>query len=116
MSIGNADEKIANVGKKKSKRSPKKQAGQSTGRWTREEHQAFLEGLKECGREWKKVAQRIPTRTSAQIRSHAQKYFAKIQREQEHMGLPENAITSVPMESLAQITPRLLYTSPSPRD
>lgn len=107
MSIGNADEKIANVGKKKSKRSPKKQAGQSTGRWTREEHQAFLEGLKECGREWKKVAQRIPTRTSAQIRSHAQKYFAKIQREQEHMGLPENAITSVPMESLAQITPSI---------
>ena len=69
--------------KKKRKRTSQKLPGTSTGRWTREEHQAFLEGLKECGREWKKVAQRIPTRTSAQIRSHAQKYFAKLQREQE---------------------------------
>lgn len=60
-----------------------KSKGQSSGRWTQEEHQAFLEGLTECGREWKKVALRIPTRTSAQIRSHAQKYFAKLQRDQE---------------------------------
>jgi len=60
-----------------------KAKGQSSGRWTQEEHQAFLEGLTECGREWKKVALRIPTRTSAQIRSHAQKYFAKLQRDQE---------------------------------
>mmetsp|Transcript_48665 Transcript_48665/g.54211 ORF Transcript_48665/g.54211 Transcript_48665/m.54211 type:complete len:648 (+) Transcript_48665:315-2258(+) len=58
-------------------------AGQTSGRWTQEEHQAFLEGLKDCGREWKKVALRIPTRTSAQIRSHAQKYFSKLQRDQE---------------------------------
>lgn len=60
-----------------------KPKGQSSGRWTQGEHQAFLEGLTECGREWKKVALRIPTRTSAQIRSHAQKYFAKLQRDQE---------------------------------
>lgn len=55
----------------------------STGRWTKEEHEAFLEGLKIHGREWKKVSLRIPTRTSAQIRSHAQKYFAKLAREQQ---------------------------------
>ena len=54
----------------------------TTGRWTPQEHEAFLEGLKTYGREWKKVAKRIPTRTSAQIRSHAQKYFAKIDKEQ----------------------------------
>ena len=41
----------------------------TTGRWTHAEHQAFLDGLRECGREWKKVAMRIPTRTSAQITS-----------------------------------------------
>jgi SHAQKYF class myb-like DNA-binding protein len=63
------------------KRSPQVKAGQSNGRWTHEEHQSFLEGLKVCGREWKKVASRIPTRTSAQIRSHAQKYFSKLQRD-----------------------------------
>jgi SHAQKYF class myb-like DNA-binding protein len=63
--------------------SSQKSKGQSSGRWTQEEHQDFLEGLTECGREWKKVALCIPTRTSAQIRSHAQKYFAKLQRDQE---------------------------------
>lgn len=53
----------------------------SYGRWTREEHAAFLEGLKYHGREWKKVSEMISTRTSAQIRSHAQKYFAKLAKE-----------------------------------
>jgi SHAQKYF class myb-like DNA-binding protein len=59
--------------------------GMSTsGRWTAAEHEAFLRGLKVYGREWKKVATCVPTRTSAQIRSHAQKYFAKASKEQEH--------------------------------
>jgi SHAQKYF class myb-like DNA-binding protein len=55
---------------------------QSSGRWTREEHQAFLDGLRIYGREWKKVARNIPTRTAAQIRSHAQKYFAKVAKDE----------------------------------
>lgn len=55
----------------------------SFGRWTRAEHQAFLQGLKQFGREWKKVALNIPTRSSAQIRSHAQKYFAKLAKDDE---------------------------------
>lgn len=66
----------------KQARKKTKPEGVSTGRWTYEEHQAFLEGLKVFGREWKKVATRIPTRTSAQIRSHAQKYFSKLAREE----------------------------------
>ena len=64
------------------KRSLKLSDDQTAGRWTPEEHQDFLEGLKIFGREWKKVAEKIPTRTSAQIRSHAQKYFAKIARDE----------------------------------
>lgn len=67
--------------KKPSKNVPKE--GQSTGRWTDDEHQAFLQGLHRYGREWKKVASHIPTRTSAQVRSHAQKYFAKLQKEED---------------------------------
>jgi len=47
----------------------------SLGRWTSEEHNQFMHGLKLYGKEWKKVANCIPTRTSAQIRSHAQKYL-----------------------------------------
>jgi len=55
----------------------------SAGRWSRDEHEAFLDGLKIFGREWKKVATKIPTRTSAQIRSHAQKYFSKLARDEQ---------------------------------
>jgi len=80
MSVG---ENVVGNKKRRCKRKPQVKAGQSTGRWTVNEHRAFLEGLRECGREWKKVALRIPTRTSAQIRSHAQKYFSKLQRDHE---------------------------------
>jgi SHAQKYF class myb-like DNA-binding protein len=51
-----------------------------TGRWTREEHHAFLKGLQMYGKEWKKVAARVKTRTVVQTRTHAQKYFQKMQR------------------------------------
>ena len=81
MSIGKLTP--AKKAKTPRKRPPQVKAGQAAGRWTHDEHQAFLEGLRTCGREWKKVASLIPTRTSAQIRSHAQKYFAKVQREEE---------------------------------
>lgn len=61
----------------------KPQMGMNGGRWTDQEHQSFLAGLRLYGREWKKVASKIKTRTSAQIRSHAQKYFAKLARDDE---------------------------------
>jgi SHAQKYF class myb-like DNA-binding protein len=81
------------AGPSRRKRSYKSKAGSTAGRWTPEEHQAFLEGLKVFGREWKKVAEQIPTRTSAQIRSHAQKYFSKMQRE-ESIILQDQAATA----------------------
>lgn len=57
------------------------------GRWTTSEHEAFLTGLKIHGREWKKVATCIQTRTAAQIRSHAQKYFARVSKEKQQLEL-----------------------------
>ena len=51
------------------------------GRWSKHEHEMFLEGLSKYGREWKHVARHVGTRSSAQIRSHAQKYFSKLDRE-----------------------------------
>jgi SHAQKYF class myb-like DNA-binding protein len=51
---------------------------EQTGRWTREEHEAFLKGLQLYGKEWKKVAAGVKTRTVVQTRTHAQKYFQKM--------------------------------------
>ena len=52
---------------------------ESTGRWTREEHLAFIKGLELHGRGWKKIATLIKTRTVVQIRPHAQnEYFLAI--------------------------------------
>ena len=72
----------------------------STGRWTREEHLTFVKGLEMYGKQWKKIADMVKTRTVVQIRTvkkkcasffpstsspllvatfqHAQKFFLKI--------------------------------------
>lgn len=42
------------------------------------EHVRFLEALKNFGKNWKKVEDYVATRTSTQARSHAQKFFANI--------------------------------------
>ena len=52
------------------------------GRWTRLEHFKFLEALKIFGKEWQKVQQHVNTRTSTQARSHAQKFFVKLDKKQ----------------------------------
>ncbi|CAM9923221.1 unnamed protein product, partial [Pylaiella littoralis] len=52
-------------------------------RWTKEEHDNFLEGIKACGRDWAAISGRyVPSRTVTQIRTHAQKYFLKTSRGQ----------------------------------
>jgi len=53
---------------------------EQTGRWTREEHSSFLAALQKHGKEWKKVAAKVKTRTVVQTRTHAQKYFQKLQK------------------------------------
>lgn len=47
------------------------------GRWTKAEHRKFIEGLKTHGRNWKSISETIKTRSSTQVRSHAQKYFIR---------------------------------------
>jgi len=53
-----------------------------SGRWTRLEHFKFLEALKMFGKEWQKVQQHVYTRTSTQARSHAQKFFVKLEKKE----------------------------------
>ena len=53
---------------------------ENTGRWSEEEHQVFLDGLEQHGKQWKLIAAMIGTRTVVQVRTHAQKYFQKMER------------------------------------
>ncbi|KAI9918644.1 hypothetical protein PsorP6_012110 [Peronosclerospora sorghi] len=50
------------------------------GRWTKKEHELFLEGLERFGKSWKKIGSLVHTRTLVQIRTHAQKYLQKQSR------------------------------------
>eukprot|EP00826_Nyctotherus_ovalis_P064535 TRINITY_DN9470_c0_g1_i10.p1 TRINITY_DN9470_c0_g1~~TRINITY_DN9470_c0_g1_i10.p1 ORF type:complete len:157 (+),score=31.19 TRINITY_DN9470_c0_g1_i10:141-611(+) len=64
---------------KKEKKKVDKKSGRKEevkmGRWTEAEHKLFLEAMETYGNSWEKVRLHIGTRTTAQIRSHAQKYY-----------------------------------------
>lgn len=48
------------------------------GRWTFDEHVKFIEALIKYGKNWKEVQKYVNTRSSAQTRSHAQKFLLKL--------------------------------------
>jgi SHAQKYF class myb-like DNA-binding protein len=49
------------------------------GRWTKEEHEQFVNAYKICGNDWKRIADEyIPTRERSQVASHAQKFLGKM--------------------------------------
>lgn len=72
------------------------------GKWTYEEHNRFLQALELYGNIWKKVEDYIGSRTRAQIRSHAQKYFrgmkAKILAQLKKTGQIKKAVFIVTRE------------------
>ena len=52
----------------------------NNGRWDTSEHLRFLQGCLLFKNNWKKVETYVRTRTSTQIRSHAQKYLKKLEK------------------------------------
>ena len=54
--------------------------GFASGRWTSEEHERFVSAYQMYGNDWKKVASVVKTRSKNQTRTHAQKYFQKLQK------------------------------------
>uniref|UniRef100_A0A7S3A1N5 Uncharacterized protein n=1 Tax=Rhodosorus marinus TaxID=101924 RepID=A0A7S3A1N5_9RHOD len=48
--------------------------------WSQDEHERFLEALRLYERDWKQIESHIGTKNVIQIRSHAQKYFLKVQK------------------------------------
>lgn len=50
--------------------------------WTNDEHKKFLEGLDLFGqKDIKSIARHVGTRSATQVRTHAQKYYLRLQRE-----------------------------------
>ena len=64
-----------------------------TGRWTEDEHSKFIKGILEYGNDWKMVQKIIKTRSSTQARSHAQKFFLKINKIVKSQSLQSNPET-----------------------
>lgn len=59
--------------------------------WSPSEHKMFLEGLNKYGRKnVKAISQYVGTRNPTQVRTHAQKYFAKIEKDKEKKGRRNN--------------------------
>ncbi|KAK9060872.1 hypothetical protein SSX86_018052 [Deinandra increscens subsp. villosa] len=56
--------------------------------WSEPEHDKFLEALQLFDRDWKKIEAFIGSKTVIQIRSHAQKYFLKVQKSGANEHLP----------------------------
>ncbi|EQC31587.1 hypothetical protein SDRG_10757 [Saprolegnia diclina VS20] len=52
------------------------------GRWSDSEHRLFLQGVALYGKDWRRIARLVQTRTTVQTRSHAQKHFDRLEKEQ----------------------------------
>ena len=71
----------SNLGKKKNRELISVSSNEPTssnGRWSKEEHDKFIEGIIKFGNDWKKVQNYVSTRSSTQARSHAQKFLLKL--------------------------------------
>ena len=76
----NKDNSLLNNDQIKNQNIEKNNIIHSDGRWNPEEHIRFIKGCLLFGNNWKKVEGYVQTRTSTQIRSHAQKFLIKLKK------------------------------------
>lgn len=79
--------------------------------WSEQEHDKFLEALQLFDRDWKKIEAFVGSKTVIQIRSHAQKYFLKVQKNgtSEHVPPPRpkrKAAHPYPQKASKSVVPR----------
>ncbi|XP_031373914.1 protein REVEILLE 7-like isoform X1 [Punica granatum] len=84
-------------------------------KWTDEEHQRFLEALKLYGRGWHQIEEHVGTKTAVQIRSHAQKFFSKVEPRKVARGVNGNSDGSVVPIEIPPPRPKRKPVHPYPR-
>lgn len=78
-----ADEAGRATGRSGSQKDERKQKKNSSRYWSPEEHALFLEALQKFGpKEVRRISAFVGTRTPIQVRTHTQKFYLKIQREE----------------------------------
>ncbi|KAJ4704823.1 Protein REVEILLE like [Melia azedarach] len=87
--------------------------------WTEEEHDKFLEALQLFDRDWKKIEDFVGSKTVIQIRSHAQKYFLKVQKNGTVAHVPpprpkRKAAHPYPQKASKNVLPPLQASMPYP--
>lgn len=70
-----------------------------------------MEALKLYGRAWRQIAEHVGTKTAVQIRSHAQKFFSKLEREGSS-GVSKGTVTEI---DIPPPRPKRKPTHPYPR-